>query len=89
MQVSFIAGRFFTETSGKPQLKNIVVGCHALLQGNFLTQGSNPCLSGHLHWQFSSLPIAPLMCLGIIFKVNIPTLHLDILPIILGLIILS
>ena len=26
------------------QGKNNGVGCHALLQGNFLTQGSNPCL---------------------------------------------
>jgi len=28
------------------------MGCHFLLQGNFLTQGSNPCL---LHWQVDSL----------------------------------
>ena len=28
--------------------KNIGVGCHALLQGIFPTQGSNPSL---LHWQ--------------------------------------
>ena len=28
------------------------VGCHFLLQGIFLTQGSNPCL---LHWQVDSL----------------------------------
>ena len=26
-------------------------GCHFLLQGNFLTQGSNPCLLGLLHCQ--------------------------------------
>ena len=25
-------------------IKNIKMGCHALLQGIFLTQGSNPCL---------------------------------------------
>ena len=31
-------------------------GCHALLQGNFWTQGSNPLL---LHWQADSLPLAP------------------------------
>jgi len=31
--------------------KNTGVGCHALLQGIFLTQGSNPCLSCLLHWQ--------------------------------------
>ena len=31
--------------------KNIEVGCHALLQGIFLTQGSNPSLLCLLHWQ--------------------------------------
>ena len=30
--------------------KNTGVGSHALLQGIFLTQGSNPCLSHLLHW---------------------------------------
>ena len=39
--------------------KNTGVGCHALLQGIFLTQGSNPCLSCLLHWQGGSLPLAP------------------------------
>ena len=40
--------------------KNTGVGCHFLLQGIFLTQGSNPhllhllCL---LHWQADSLPL--------------------------------
>ena len=34
-------------------LKNTGVGCHFLLQGIFLTQGSNPHL---LHWQTDSLP---------------------------------
>ena len=29
------------------------MGCHFLLQGIFLIQGSNPCL---LHWQVDSLP---------------------------------
>ena len=33
--------------------KNTRVGCHALLQAIFLTQGSNPHL---LHWQGGSLP---------------------------------
>ena len=37
--------------------KNTGVGCHALLQGIFLTQGSNPSL---LHWQVNSLQLAPL-----------------------------
>ena len=41
--------------------KNIGVGCHALLQGIFLTQGSNLCLLYLLHWQMGPLlgPIAP------------------------------
>ena len=34
--------------------KNPGVGCHALLQGVFPTQGSNP---GVLHWQVHSLPL--------------------------------
>ena len=39
--------------------KNTGVGCHALLQGIFLTQGSNTCLLGLMHWQTGSLPLAP------------------------------
>ena len=39
--------------------KNTGVGCHALLQGIFPTQGSNPCLSCLLHWEEGSLPLAP------------------------------
>ena len=35
------------------------VGCHALPQGIFLTQGLNPCLLCLLHWQVGSLPLAP------------------------------
>ena len=34
--------------------KNTGVGCHALLQGIFPTQGSNPHLLGLLHWQAGS-----------------------------------
>ena len=37
--------------------KNIGVGCHFLLQGIFLTQGSNPHL---LHWQADALPLSHL-----------------------------
>ena len=37
--------------------KNTGVGCHLLLQGVFLTQGSNPCL---LHWQADSLSLRHL-----------------------------
>ena len=36
---------------------NTGVGCHFLLQGIFLTQGSNPHL---LHWQVDSLPLSHL-----------------------------
>ena len=39
--------------------KNMGVGCHALLQGIFPTQGLNLCLSCLLHWQARSLPLAP------------------------------
>ena len=36
--------------------KNTGVGCHALLQGTFPTQGLNPHLLCLLHWQVGSLP---------------------------------
>ena len=39
--------------------KNTEVGCHALLQGIFLTQGSNPHLLCLLHWQVGFLSLAP------------------------------
>ena len=39
--------------------KNTEVGCHFLLQGIFLTQGSNLCLLRLLHWQ-DSLPLCLL-----------------------------
>ena len=39
--------------------KNTGVDCHFLLQGIFLTQGSNSCLLSLLHWQMGSLPLAP------------------------------
>ena len=39
--------------------KNTGVGCHALLQGIFPTQGSNLHLLGLLHWHMGSLPLAP------------------------------
>ena len=35
-------------------------GLHFLLQGIFLTQGSNPCLLCPLHWQVDSLPLRHL-----------------------------
>ena len=39
--------------------KNTGVGCHALLQGIFPTQGWNPRLLCLLHWQVGSLPLVP------------------------------
>ena len=39
--------------------KNARVVCHALLQGIFPTQGSNPCFLCLLHWQAGSLPLVP------------------------------
>ena len=39
--------------------KDTGMGCHCLLQGIFLTQGSNPHLLHLLHWQVDSLPLAP------------------------------
>ena len=39
--------------------KNPGVGCHALLQEIFLTQGSNSDSYHLLHWQVGSLPPAP------------------------------
>ena len=39
--------------------KNNGVGCHALLQGIFLTQGLNPRLLCLLRWQAGSLPLVP------------------------------
>ena len=39
---------------------NTEVGCHALLQRIFLTQGSNSHLLWLLHWQTDSLPLSHL-----------------------------
>ena len=47
-----------SSVSGDFPGKNTGVGCHALLQGFFRTQGSNLSLSC-LHWQAGSLPRAP------------------------------
>ena len=40
--------------------KNTEVGCHALLQGIFLTQGLNPHLLRLLRWQVSFSSLVPL-----------------------------
>ena len=41
--------------------KNTSVGCHALPQGIFPTQGLNPHLLCLLHWQADSLPLLLLL----------------------------
>ena len=38
---------------------NTRVGCHALVQGIFPTQGLSPCLLRLLHWQVGSSPLVP------------------------------
>ena len=40
--------------------KSTGVGCHALLQGIYPTQGSNWHLLGFLHWQMESWPLCHL-----------------------------
>ena len=40
--------------------QNTGVSCHFLFQGIFPTQGSNPCLMEHLHWQADSLTLSHL-----------------------------
>ena len=62
------------------------MGCHALLQGIFPTQGLNPGVLGLLHWQVGSLPLVPpgkpsafleKPKVGLLFKKNNnSTLHL-------------
>ena len=44
---------------GISQARRLEWVAHALLQGNFLTQGWNPCLSGLLRRQVGSVPLAP------------------------------
>ena len=46
-----------SSVNGDSPGKNTGVGCHALLQGVFLTQGLNPHLLCLLHWQVGSLPL--------------------------------
>ena len=61
--ISCLPGGFFiAEPPGKHLFpwnfpsKNTGVGCSALLQGIFPTQGLNACLQCLLHWQVDSLP---------------------------------
>ena len=44
--------------------KNTGMGCHVLLWGIFLTQGSNLHFLCLLHWQADYLPLAPAVKSG-------------------------
>ena len=63
--------------------KNTGEGCHCLLQGIFLTQGSNlhfPCL---LHWQADSLPVSHLgkpQWSTIVHSNSLSTIRLILIP---------
>ena len=74
--------------------KNTGVGCHFLLQGIFLTQGSNLQLLHLLHWQadcrhyshlgsqsisfFISLPASEKSCTGLIREKKKSSCHFDL-----------
>ena len=57
--VSALASFLPKNTQGWSPLERTGMGCHALLQGIFLTQGLNLRLLCLLHWQAGSLPLAP------------------------------
>ena len=48
---------------GDSPSKTTGMGCHVLIQGIFLTQGSNPRLLCLMHWQAGSLPLTLLVIL--------------------------
>ena len=50
--------------------KNIGVGCHALLQGIFPTQGSNPRLLRFLHGQAGSYPLSHMASQSLMEAIN-------------------
>ena len=55
---------------GDSPSRNCGVGCHALLQGIFPIQGSNPSLLWFLHWQAGSSPLAPPGCTTVITELS-------------------
>ena len=57
---------------GIPQAR-MLEGCHALLPGIFLNQGSNPHLLGLLHWQVGSFPleVSVILACNFIFLVYV------------------
>ena len=54
--------------------KSTRVGCHFLLQGIFLTQGSNPSLLCPQHWQVDSLPLGPPQPIQTYLGYSLPSL---------------
>ena len=54
--------------------KNTGLGCHALLQGLFLTEGLNLHLLRLLHWQVGSLSLVPPGKPSVLFKMIQPPL---------------
>ena len=56
--------------------KNTGMGCHALLQGIFWTQGSNPSLLHFLHWQAGILQ----RCVSFCCATEVKQLYLYIYP---------
>ena len=63
-----------SSVNGDSSCKNTGVGCHALLQGIFPTQGSNSSLLSLLHWQAGSLPLVPPgkspLCIAVLCSVT-------------------
>ena len=66
--------------------KNPGMGCHALLQGIFLTQGLNPHLLCFLHWQVGSLPLAQVHSRHLL-NVNFIHLLISYIPFLKGALI--
>ena len=60
------------------------MGCHALLQGIFPTQGLNLCLLHLLHWQEDSLPSEPQekSCWYLTFGLFLPKMSTLPLPVV-------
>ena len=57
-----LPGPVAQDTTEQLSLTHTGAGCHFLLQGIFLTQGSNPHVLRLLHWQaYSLLPAPPGM----------------------------
>ena len=67
--------------------KNTGVGCHFLLQGIFLMQGSSLCLLCLMYWQVDSLPTEPPgkpKCMCIYRNTHIYTIHFLLVVILNG-----